>query len=61
MQRWERDEPDRPYVRRRNRDDDVLDLTGDEAVIDLTDPQEERAPEVDGRDFRILQRLRSRR
>ena len=64
MQRWNADEePDRPWVQRRYRDqrrDDQTDEDTDDEVIDLTDDAL-AAREINGRDFTILSRFRSRR
>ncbi len=64
MQRWNAgEEPDRPWVQRRYRDqrhDDQTDQDTDDEVIDLTDDAV-AAREINGRDFTILSRFRSRR
>ncbi|MDH3707721.1 MAG: hypothetical protein OES57_16770 [Acidimicrobiia bacterium] len=60
MQRWQADEgPDRPWVRRRNRDERTDRSDDGDEVIDLTD-ETMAAREVNGRDFTFLSRFRSR-
>ncbi|MDH4167971.1 MAG: hypothetical protein OEW42_00125 [Acidimicrobiia bacterium] len=60
MQRWHADEPDRPWVRRRYRDQNERTRRDDPEVVDLTD-EAMAAREVNGRDFAILKLFRSRR
>ncbi|MGI9604388.1 MAG: hypothetical protein ACR2QE_21085 [Acidimicrobiales bacterium] len=65
MQRWNADDdPHRPWVRRRFRDERDTGArkgsAGDEEILDITD-EAMQAREVNGRDFAILSRFRSRR
>jgi hypothetical protein len=61
MQRWQADDDsDRPWVRRRFRDERADRSDDGDDVIDLTD-EAMAAREINGRDFTFLSRFRSRR
>ncbi len=62
MQRWEADEPRRPWIRRQYRDEEAgAEGVGAEEGRLGAEAVPPDVLEVDGRDFRILRRFRGRR